>query len=379
MCKPGFICAWVVVLTWVAPKVSTAGMSEQELRLTALEEKQSSNVAPSDATKRFTFGGDFRVRYQDDDFENARKDDVYRIRMRLKGKLSVSENLDVVFRLATGKTSDSTSTNQTLGEPFHSKIDQAYVRWTPAYGTMNFVVQGGKAPNPFHKSKLVWDSDVNLEGLSETITYEAGETTLQGVFGQYTVDEQEAPDNGVELLAFQGTLIQKTRRGEFKISGAYYNYVGVEGGGSGNTSGVEIKLVDVIGEWSKNIYGRKLRIFAEHVENIGDFPAAVPELNNGWQIGGEYGNSGKKFGDWDLKLIYRVSQRDAVFARLDDSDFSGGGETPGDGSGRKGWEVGGGVGVTEGAKFAVTYFDTNSERGPSNARKRFQADMVFKF
>jgi hypothetical protein len=390
--KPSFIIsALVIMLVWMLPLTAKAEMSEQELRILALEEKQNSNAMLLDVMKRFTLGGDFRLRYQHFDPQSAVDEDIYRMRMRLKGKFHISKDLDINFRLATGgkgagAQENNTSTNQTLDNTFAFKevvFDQAYVEWAPTFGRVKTNLLGGKMPNPFHRSELVWDSDVTPEGLSETFTYKMGDTKLQGIFGQYILEEQDGNGQGVELYAFQGVLTQKTRIGKFKVSGAFYNYEDAESSTGivdfDNTSGVEIKLVDVIGEWSEKVYGQKLKLFAEYVENTGDFPTTVSELNKGWQVGAKYGKSGKELGDWDLKVIYRVSQRDAVFAGLDDSDFAGGDNTPGSGSGQRGWEAGGGIGLAKGIKLGITYFANNSERGPSEVRRTLQTDLKFKF
>jgi hypothetical protein len=387
------ICAFVCfTLLCGMSSLAIAEMSEQELRILALEEKQNANAALLDVMKRFTLGGDFRFRYQHFNPSNSIEEDIYRIRMRIKGRFHMSKNLDINFRLATGGKSvsdtqeNNTSTNQTLDNTFAFKevvFDQAYFAWTPSLGAVNVDVLGGKMPNPFHKSELVWDSDVTPEGLSETFTTKMGNTKLQAVFGQFILEESDGVGQGVELFAFQGILAQKTAIGKFKLSGAYYDYRDA-GTSSGiidfdNTSGIEIKLVDVIGEWSEKVYGHKVKLFAEYVENTGDFKGLAAELNKGWQVGAKLGKSGKKFADWDLKAIYRVSQRDAVFAGLDDSDFAGGDNTPGSGSGQRGWELGGGFGLAKGVKLRVTYFANDSERGPSEIRKTLQTDLKFKF
>jgi hypothetical protein len=373
--------------------LAMAEMSEQELRILALEEKLNANSVLLDVMRRFTLGGDFRFRFQHTTppSATANESDIYRIRMRLKGKFHMSKDLDINFRLVTGgkgagAAENNTSANQTLDNTFAFKevvFDQAYFAWAPSFGSISTNLVGGKMPNPFHRSELVWDSDVTPEGLSETFTYKIGKTKLQGVFGQFILEQSNGVGQGVELFAFQGVITQKTPIGKFKFSGAYYDYNDAESSSTildfDNTTGVEVKLANFIGEWSEKVYGHKVKVFAEYVENTGDFKGLAAELNKGWQVGAKLGKSGKKLGDWDLKAIYRVSQRDAVFAGLDDSDFAGGDNTPGSGSGQRGWEVGGGIGLAKGVKLGVTYFANDSERGPSAISKTLQTDLKFKF
>ena len=68
MLKIRFIASTLVlfILMWVVPSTVMAEMSEQELRLLALEEKQQANAVLLEVMKRFTWGGDLRTRYQID-------------------------------------------------------------------------------------------------------------------------------------------------------------------------------------------------------------------------------------------------------------------------------------------------------------------------
>jgi len=96
-------------------------------------------------------------------------------------------------------------------------------------------------------------------------------------------------------------------------------------------------------------------------------------LDTAWQLGAKYGKSGKKFGDYDLKFIYRVVQTEAVLDALADSDFHSGVNNA------RGFEAGGGIGLAKGVKLAFTYFNTQEERGTSDEKQTFQADLKFKF
>ncbi|MBT3367143.1 MAG: hypothetical protein HN416_08310, partial [Nitrospina sp.] len=97
------------------------------------------------------------------------------------------------------------------------------------------------------------------------------------------------------------------------------------------------------------------------------------DLDTAWQLGAKYGKSGKKFGDYDLKVIYRMVQTEAVFDVISDSDFHGGR------SNARGFETGGSIGLAKGINLAFTYFDTQEERGTQRENETFQADLKFKF
>lgn len=99
------------------------------------------------------------------------------LRARLQVKAEVNPELRAVIRLATA--SSAISTNQTLGDskdPGFARrsfgLDLAAMQWTAVKG---LTVSGGRVPNPYFsagKNQLVFDSDLNFEGLS--VQYKTG-------------------------------------------------------------------------------------------------------------------------------------------------------------------------------------------------------------
>ncbi len=96
-----------------------------------------------------------------------------RARARLGLDAKVSTNTKAVFRLSTGNTQNPISTNQTLGNSgnrYEIVMDQAYLRYQ-AYTFEGFQwgsFWGGRMPNPWVHTDLVWDSDLGFEGLAAT-------------------------------------------------------------------------------------------------------------------------------------------------------------------------------------------------------------------
>ena len=107
--------------------------------------------------------------------------------------------------------------------------------------------------------------------------------------------------------------------------------------------------------------------------NTGDLASGNPDLDTAWQLGAKYGSSGKKFGDYDMKIIYRVVQTEAVFDVISDSDFHDGR------SNARGFKAEGSFGLAKGVKLRFAYFDTQEERGTQRDHEKFQADLKFKF
>jgi hypothetical protein len=98
-----------------------------------------------------------------DDFDRTR------LRMRLDVNAAVTDEVKVGVRMTTGNTADRVSTNQTLGTNFNKYsvvLDRIYLKWNPAGSEISY--WGGRMPNPFFGTELVWDPDLNFEGLAAT-------------------------------------------------------------------------------------------------------------------------------------------------------------------------------------------------------------------
>ncbi len=368
-----------LIVFWIAFG-SLAYGADYEQRLRALEEKYESRLAVLDILERFSWKGDFRLRYQVDKRDQTQGKTLdrsrWRIRFRLGSTIHLYEDLDIGFRMATGSRDNPTSTNTTLDGGFVNKplnIDRAFFKWKPK----PFTLEGGKFPPPFMKSELIWDDDVNVEGVSEQFSHKIGNTHLKLILGQFIIDEVKSGDD-IKLFAYQGVLQQQTDFGKFDVALAYYDYANHEDSGSiplegTNHTSSEVKVVNLMGQWSRAVYGKPLRVFGEYAKNTGSLVPGQPDSDTAWQAGFAYGKSGQKFADWDLRLIYRLVQTEAVLDALADSDFHGGLNNS------RGFEVGAGLGLRKGIKLALTYFNTQEEIGSKDEKETLELDLMFKF
>jgi len=90
-----------------------------------------------------------------------------RLRARLGVEATVSEDVSAALRFTTGDTANRTSTNQTMGQSFNKYsvvFDQAYMSFRPLGPVADF--RGGRMPNPFFSTDLVWADDLGFEGVS---------------------------------------------------------------------------------------------------------------------------------------------------------------------------------------------------------------------
>jgi len=114
------------------------------------------------ATQKAASNGAYNFNTQDDV-------DRTKVRMRLDVNAAVTDEVKVGVRMTTGNTTDRVSTNQTLGTNFNKYsvvLDRVYLKWNPAGDEITY--WGGRMPNPFFGTELVWDPDLNFEGLAAT-------------------------------------------------------------------------------------------------------------------------------------------------------------------------------------------------------------------
>ena len=146
--------------------------------------------------------GDFRLRYQYDD-RQAQVADVkhvdqrsrFRYRLRLGADVALGENWYAGFQLQSGQNADSG--NQTFSNGFDNDgifISKAFFGWKNDW--LNVTV--GKQKNPFYTTDLVWDSDINPAGVTETIAFhKLIGRGLAGPTGGYSKDGPSTAAPGV--------------------------------------------------------------------------------------------------------------------------------------------------------------------------------------
>jgi hypothetical protein len=208
-------------------------------------------------TRRISFDGDVRFRYQQDLFDpnnapaalfqafgqniNNTTEDRSRLRLRarINARARVADTVDAGFGLATGTTGSTgspNSTNNTLGDSFNREsagINLAYVRWAP---TEWLRMVGGRFENPFLTSDLIWAPDLSFDGVAVSLLPKIDPGTI-GVItvGAFPLKETEPnPSNGTIknkwLYAAQvGVNYRWTSTATLKLGVALYDYKNIEG------------------------------------------------------------------------------------------------------------------------------------------------------
>src|SRR6266851_4216263 len=129
----------------------------------------------------FSFSGDMRVR--DEPFiggpctaTNCDSQVRNRMRFRLRFNANVKLNDDISggFSLASGDLNDPISTNQTTNQFYTRKafaIDRAFINYRPHY-FKPLTLTGGKFAYPWYNTELLWDKDLNPDGLAQTLSWD---------------------------------------------------------------------------------------------------------------------------------------------------------------------------------------------------------------
>jgi len=183
-------------------------------------------------------------RYLDTDRDRSRA----RLRARLGLEAEVSRSVMAVLRLASGDGSSPVSTNQTLGgsagnfSKYQFWLDRAAIRWTLVKAPADTVALDlGRFANPFFATDLVWDEDVNLDGVAlEADSRLAGPVSgflTAGAFPVYNTafafpadHEEKGKSWDKWLLAAQlGAEYRPGERLGLKGGAALYSFRNVEG------------------------------------------------------------------------------------------------------------------------------------------------------
>lgn len=248
---------------------------KEEILAQARDERWGVPNAAAAWTDRIKIDGDFRFRYQRDNFSgnntpaqaylnaeannqnglsrapdfasfltradgtdiptNSTTDDRgrERIRMRLGVTAKVSDEVGFGLRLATGNVTDRVSTNQTLGQNFNKYdlfIDRAFLRLDPAEWV---TVQAGRIPNPWFSTEMTWSENLNFEGVATTFRYNelAEGVTPFLTMGYFPMRENGTPRRGSRHLvgAQLGSGWDLDSRTRLKFGVALYDYRNVEG------------------------------------------------------------------------------------------------------------------------------------------------------
>nr|WP_314559691.1 putative porin [uncultured Pseudomonas sp.] len=324
--------------------------------------------------------GDVRFRHETVKIEgtpnNGGKDkDRERIRARLGAYTEINPQVDTGIRIATGSSDDARSTNQDLDGYFNKKsiwLDLGYIDYHPDQ-IKNLHVIGGKMLQPWvSMGDVIWDSDINPEGLALTYKYPLGSSAeLFGSLGNYNLKDNVNGDgvqfrNDLRMTAGQlGSRFTLTDNLKLTLGGSVYAFQNDEDSrcptaGStacltpaetvanttaGNAS--EYRLYEGFSQIDIGGLAVPLSFYGQYVQNT---KATDKDQDTAWLLGAK----SKVFG-FNLDYNYRDVQRYAVVGALTDSDFAGGF------TGARGHKFKVGYDIDKNFAVGATYFLTKAD------------------
>jgi hypothetical protein len=345
-----------------------------------------------DARIRYEYrGGRLPSNYQfgqdhvNDWYERERE--RYRLRVGLKGTLLD----DWFFGLRLETSTNPRSTNVTFGDdgnngPFAKNSDginvgQAYLGYK---GFPGFTFWGGRFAPTFVNTTMVWDDDINVEGLAQqwkhtfafggeapppsyskdgkTVVEKKPEPFLKldlfANFGQFVYNDanpenpigpqptitqpiggetQKIPNHDAFLMEWQvGAKFEFPHICYFQLAPTLYNYTGngdsfdihFSGDPGGNQNGINSLLVfDMPAEFGWKLWKIPMRVFGDFATNFeaDDRAAAAGHAGGGgqryaYELGLDIGQLKKK-SDWEVKAWWQHTEQFSLDPNLVDSDI----------------------------------------------------------
>jgi Putative porin len=270
------------------------------------------------------FNGDFRVRYEYTTEGNGSASLGREVaRFRLGMTYALRDDIVVRGRLATGDPGDPNSADVTLGSFVNDlavSLDMASVEVTRS----RWAVFGGKFANPFQATELVWDGDVNPQGVGGRVMVGDKESLTGTLTGLYFTVDPRTGNQGSDMGGAQLTVAAPAG-GKWKLAGsaAYYDYrirslAAADAGdirsnrlAAGGTAYLsDFNLLDLIFAVDYSGFGERLplRVVGDYVRNSG-----AHDLNTGWGTDVYLGRS-RQQGDLRYRYGYGMTETDAVLA-----------------------------------------------------------------
>ena len=393
---------------------------------------------------RFRFEGDLRLGLQRDmfssdnapevffqvqgqDVENTTQDrDRARLRARFGFTARVTPDVSAGLRLATGSQFEPVSTNQTLGN-FNNKsnfsLDRAFLRARSQDFLPWLTTTAGRIPNPFFSTDLMWDDDLNLDGLAlqyDDPTAAARVWRPFGTVGLFPLEDiQTSESNDAKskwLLAAQGGVEWVPSNDlRAKVGLGLYDFRDVSGVRNSNGStttndtsplsrqkgntlfnitnptnlngpfglAADYQVLNLTGAVDFNLFNPvHLIVTGDYLRNIGFSSAkalsrsglTVPREDTGYMLRVAVGMPAMLLkNDWQFSLAYRYLEADATLDAFSDSDFHLGGTN------NKGFIVGAQYGLSRNTWLVARWLSSREITGLPLSINTLQVQLNARF
>lgn len=351
---------------------------------------------------RFAFATDFRLRYEGIYNRQAGGDELadrhrFRLRWRIFGDYRLNDEISLHSMLTTssgswfddGKGSRNwqpgRTSNQSLDNEFNNKdvfIGRIYATFEPRWAP-GLELTAGKFKNTFLHTDIMWDPDVNPEGMYQRYQYR-GWRSFQPFLhlGQMVVAENGKTQDAYLFIWQAGAEMNLSPGFKWTLAGSYYDWQNlaksdlsrVEGSSAGNSVGpdgnylYDYKLAQGLAFLDFRLAGLPGRLWLDYIRNLA---GGVPSGHDtAWSTGFKLGRA-KRAGDWAVYFKYAQIEPDAVIGAVSDGDFYG--------ANRKGYKAQVRYQLYDPWQARLSWFQTDTMVGPENREDRLQLDFIFKF
>jgi len=308
-----------------------------------------------DWAERIKIYGDLRLRYEGiynrDQMQADRSSldlptrDRYRIRARLFFDGKVTDEITTQFMICTNQDGnlEATTTNQTLRDDFNDKgiyLHRAFASYKPKW-LDGLEVTGGKFKNTFFHTDIMWDPDVNPEGIYERYQYKGWKDFQPYVhLAQMVLHELNGQTDDPALYIYQAGFDCKLGPVKWSLAGSYYDWSNLHNtrylhlaqykGGGGNTFYLDgtgtlqyrydYNLVEGLSELKFKLGAVPAQVVFDYIVNTAK---GIPsDQDKAFFVAFKVGKDRRK-GDCSFFYKYARIEKDAVIGSMNDQDFYG--------------------------------------------------------
>ncbi|MEW6732003.1 MAG: putative porin [Acidobacteriota bacterium] len=379
-------------------------------------------VAPDEQIKKvdalykaygqLNISGDLRFRYdgQFDQGFDSPVDVPDRNRLRVRARVQFAghfqDHFDWAIRLASGRFTVPTATNQDVSDFFNRKpigFDRYFIRYNSKTEPYGVILQAGKFDYPWKRTMLTFDDNMQPEGAAETVYYKGKGLLQEAKLVAFQLPFNEA-SAGKDSVLYGGQLQSVLGRGSWVLTNSItlLNFNQADtiarsvnkpttqiGGGfefgttnrvrrdaNGNVVGfvTNYNILDVIGEVGfKGFQKFPIVLTLNYARNLSNRLDRLKERNAYWaeiKVGRL-----KEKGDMEFGYIFARTEQDAVLSVFNYIDFLG--------TNSRNNRVA--FGYTLNNNVYVQFFGIFNERfntlpkSESRVQKRFQFDVNYRF
>ena len=275
--------------------------------------------------------GDLRLREEFNFLDrNARDRTRTVLRARLRASYAVSDHITVGGQVATGDPDDPNSTDMTLSgfdDDLDLSLDQAWVRYTNG----GLTLYGGKFPQIFARTDMLWDGDVVPQGIGGSYRIGLGNGASLDARAMYSIVDEASGGPDSHMIGGQAVVsFPLAAHWKGSLAAAYYRYrlESVAGADSGDIrtnlfadgrylSG--FRLVDGLATLTYSGFGEHwpVSLTADYVRNLG----AAVNADTGLSLELAAGRTAEQ-GEWRLSYAYSRVGVDAVFAAFSQDNIA---------------------------------------------------------